>query len=171
MKTVDATFEVVKEKFSIIYEAVNTYQPSYVMEDSWEFTDKHHGGVTVKNPNYERNGYKYAIPLNYSLSCLASDYAKQGRENPSLEAYASMQKSLKRDLEASEYYLAAKVVDANGNTVLDSFSIGYVFDWSYLDGDDLEDRLKKEVSNAGAESEVLERLEALKDSVMNIFKN
>lgn len=170
MKTVDATFEVVKEKFSIIYEAVTWYEPSHALEN-WEFTDDHQGGVTIKNPNYQRNEFKYAIPLHYSLKQLSSDYAKQGRANPSREAYTSLQEELQRDLEASEYYLSAKVVDANGKTVLDSFSIGYAFDWSYSDGVDLEDRLKEEVSNSGAESEVMEQLEALKDSVMNIFKN
>lgn len=170
MKTIDATFEVVKEKFSIIYEAVTWYEPSHALEN-WEFTDDHQGGVTIKNPNYQRNEFKYAIPLHYSLKQLSSDYARQGRENPPREAYTSLQEELQRDLEASEYYLSAKVVDANGKTVLDSFSIGYAFDWHYSDGDDLEDRLKEEVSNAGAESEVMERLEALKDSVMNIFKN
>lgn len=170
MKTVDATFEVVKEKFSIIYEAVTWFIPSHALEN-WEFTDDHQGGVTIKNPNYQRNEFKYAIPLHYSLKQLSSDYAKQGRENPSREAYTSLQEELKRDLEASEYYLSAKVVDANGKMVLDSFSIGYAFDWCYSDGVDLEDRLKEEVSNSGAESEVMEQLEALKDSVMNIFKN
>ena len=127
--------------------------------------------MTVKNPIYRRNAFKYAIPLHYSLKQLSSDYAKQGRENPSKEAYISLQGELERDLEASEYIIAAKVIDANGKTVLESFYIGYAFDWAYSDGEDLEDRLKEEVSNSGAESEVLERLEALKDSVMNIFKN
>lgn len=170
MKTVDATFEVVKEKFSIIYEAVNCYESSHNLDD-WKFTNDHQGGVTIKNPNYRYNAFKYAIPLHYSLKQLSSDYAKQGRENPSREAYISLQEELKRDLEASEYYLSARVVDENGKTVLDSFSIGYAFDWCYSDGVDLEDRLKEEISNSGAESEVMEQLEALKDSVMNIFKN
>ena len=53
MKTVDATFEVVKEKFTIIYEAVNCYEASHNL-DNWKFTDDHQGGVTVKNPNYQR---------------------------------------------------------------------------------------------------------------------
>lgn len=170
MKTVDATFEVVKEKFSIIYEAVNCYEASHSL-DNWEFTDNHQGDVTIKNPNYRYNAFKYAIPLHYSLKQLSSDYAKQGRENPSKAAYISLQRELERDLEASAYNIAAKVVDENGKTVLDSFSIGYAFDWCYSDGVDLADRLKEEVSNSGAESEVMEQLEALKDSVMNIFKN
>ena len=49
MKTVDATFEVVKEKFSIIYEAVNCYEASHNL-DNWKFTDDHQGGVTIKTP-------------------------------------------------------------------------------------------------------------------------
>lgn len=168
MKTVDATFEVVEEKFTIIYEAVNCYAASHSL-DNWKFTDDHQGGVTVKNPNYQYDEFKYAIPLHYSLKQLYSDYAKQGRENPSREAYISLQKELERDLEASEYSITAKVVDSNGKTVLDSFYLGYAFDWCYSDGDDLEGRLKEEVSNSDAESEVLERLEALKELMMNIF--
>ena len=166
--TVDATYEVVKEKFSIVFEAVNCYEVSH-NADSWDFTDEHQGGVTIKNPNHDRNAFKYAIPLHYSLKQLSSDYAKQGRENPSREAYTSLQNELKRDLEASEFSLAAKVIDENGNTVLDSFHLGYAFDWCYLDNVDLDERLKEEVENLGAESEVLARLEALKNSVIDIF--
>ena len=86
MKTVDATFEVVKEKFTIIYEAVNCFEASHNL-DNWKFTDDHQGGVTIKNPNCQRNDFKYAIPLNYSLKQLSSDYAKQGRENRLTPAY------------------------------------------------------------------------------------
>ncbi|QBP33207.1 hypothetical protein Silverhawkium_gp121 [Shigella phage Silverhawkium] len=168
MKTVDATFEVQKENYSIVYEAVNFYESSHCVEN-WQFTDEHKGGVTIKVKNAGRSDYKYAIPQHYELSQLMSDYSKQGRVNPSQEAYKSLQDELQRDLEASNYILFASVVDNNGNTVLNSFSLAYSFDWCYLDGEDLEERLKEEVSNSGAEGEVLERLEALKDSVMNIF--
>ncbi|XIX91395.1 hypothetical protein AB2J12_24870 (plasmid) [Escherichia coli] len=168
MKSVESTFEVQKEKFTIIFEAMNVYEPSHCV-DNWQFTDKHKGGVTIKVKNSERNGYKYAIPMHYALSQLASDYAKQGRDNPSLAAYKSLQDELERDLGANSYILYASVVDAEGNTVLNSFSLAYGFDWCYLDGEDLDSRLKEEVSNSGAEEEVLERLEDLKDSVMNIF--
>ena len=168
MKTTDAIFEVVKEKYTIIYAAVNFYEPSHCV-DNWQFTDDHKGGVTIKVKNADRNGYKYAIPTHYALSQLASDYAKQGMDNPSLAAYKSLQDELERDLGANSYILYASVVDAEGNTVLNSFSLAYGFDWCYLDGEDLEGRLKEEVSNAGAEEEVLERLEVLKDSMMNIF--
>lgn len=168
MKFVESTFEVQKEKFTIIYEAMNICEPSHCV-DNWQFTDEHKGGVTIKVKNAERNSYKYAIPTHYPLSQLASDYAKQGRDNPSLEAYKSLQNELERDLEANSYILYASVIDAEGNTVLNSFSLAYGFDWCYLDGEDLDSLLKEEVSNAGAEEEVLERLEALKDSMMNIF--
>nr|DAJ98490.1 MAG TPA: hypothetical protein [Caudoviricetes sp.] len=168
MKFVESTFEVQKEKFTIIYEAMNICEPSHCV-DNWQFTDEHKGGVTIKVKNAERNSYKYAIPTHYPLSQLTSDYAKQGRDNPSLEAYKSLQDELERDLQANNYILYASVVDAEGNTVLNSFSLAYGFDWCYLDGEDLDSRLKEEVSNSGAEEEVLERLEDLKDSVMNIF--
>ncbi|WMU95590.1 hypothetical protein [Escherichia phage pEC-M719-6WT.1] len=168
MKFVESTFEVQKEKFTIIYEAMNICEPSHCV-DNWQFTDEHKGGVTIKVKNAERNSYKYAIPTHYTLSQLASDYAKQGRDNPSLEAYKSLQDELERDLEANSYILYASVIDAEGNTVLNSFSLAYAFDWCYLDGEDLEERLKEEVSNSDSEKEVLEHLEDLKDSVMNIF--
>ena len=168
MNFVESTFEVQKEKFTIIFEAMNICEPSHCV-DNWKFTDEHKGGVTIKVKNSERNSYKYATPTHYPLSQLASDYAKQGRSHPSLEAYKSLQNELERDLEANSYVLYASVVDAEGNTVLNSFSLAYGFDWCYLDGEDLDSRLKEEVSNLGAEEEVLERLEDLKDSVMNIF--
>ena len=38
MKTVDATFEVVKEKFTIIYEAVNCYEAIILTIGSLQMT-------------------------------------------------------------------------------------------------------------------------------------
>ena len=71
--------------------------------DQWEGTDKHHGGVTIKNPDAGRNSYKYFIPKQCTLSELAAAYAKQGRDNPSAAAYQSLQEQLVRDISASDY--------------------------------------------------------------------
>ena len=40
--------------------------------DQWEGTDKHQGGVTIKNLNADRNSWKYFIPKQCSLSDLAA---------------------------------------------------------------------------------------------------
>ena len=71
------------------------YTGSDAISDQFELTDTHQGGITIKNPEYSgRNSYEYAIPLWVSLAELTKDYAKQGRDNPSREAYDSLQKQL-----------------------------------------------------------------------------
>lgn len=66
----------------------------------WELADKHQGGVTVK---YESCTYpgepSYWTNVNYTLAELTSDYTKEGKENPSKEAYESMQKELRHYME------------------------------------------------------------------------
>ena len=107
--------------------------------DQWEGTDKHHGGVTIKNPNAVRNSYKYFIPQQCTLSELAAAYAKQGRENPSAAAYQSMQEQLMRDITASDYGFRATAY-VGDILVLDDEHIGCGFDYSYDDEGLLLDR-------------------------------
>ena len=104
--------------------------------DQWEGTDKHQGGVTITNPNADRNSWKYFIPKQYSLAELAAAYAKQGRENPSAAAYQSMQEQLMRDITASDYgfHATAYIGDI---LVLDDEPIGCGFDYSYDDEGEL----------------------------------
>ena len=71
--------------------------------DMWEGTDKHQGGVTITNPEADRNSYKYFIPKQCTLAELVAAYAKQGRENPSAAAYEALQDQLVRDISASDY--------------------------------------------------------------------
>ncbi|HDR2377230.1 TPA: hypothetical protein QCH88_004485, partial [Enterobacter asburiae] len=71
--------------------------------DEWELTDDHQGGITVKNPNADRNSYKYAIPLQYSLKERIADLIARGDDNPSRHAYEAAQDALERDLNASDY--------------------------------------------------------------------
>lgn len=107
--------------------------------DQWEGTDKHQGGVTIKNPNADRNSWKYFIPQQTSLSGLASDYAKQGRENPSFEAYQSLQNQLERDITASDYGFRVNAYIGD-ILVLDEGHVGCGFDYSYDDEGSLLDR-------------------------------
>lgn len=106
--------------------------------DQWEGTDKHQGGVTIKNLNADRNSYKYFIPRQVSLSELAAAYAKQGRENPSFEAYQSLQNELERDITASDYGFRVNAYIGD-ILVLDDEPIGCGFDYSYDDEGSLLD--------------------------------
>lgn len=107
--------------------------------DQWDGTDKHQGGVTIANPEADRNSYKYFIPKQTSLSELAADYAKQGRENPSLEAYESLQNQLERDITASDYGFRVNAYIGDV-LVLDEEHVGCGFDYSYDDKGSLLDR-------------------------------
>ena len=100
--------------------------------DTWEGTDKHRGGVTITNPEADRNSWKYFIPLQTSLSELAAAYAKQGRENPSSAAYQSLQNQLERDNSAIDYGFRATAYIGD-ILVLDDEPIGCGFDYSYDD--------------------------------------
>lgn len=106
--------------------------------DQWEGTDKHQGGVTIANPEADRNSYKYFIPKQCTLAELAASYAKQGRDNPSAAAYQSLQNQLERDLHACDYGLEASVY-VGGVKLIDGVSVGCGFDYSYLDNGDLID--------------------------------
>ena len=106
--------------------------------DQWEGADKHQGGVTITNPDADRNSWKYYIPKQCTLSELAAAYARQGRENPSFEAYQSLQNQLERDITASDYGFRATAY-VGDILVLDDEPIGCGFDYSYCDDGDLID--------------------------------
>ena len=107
--------------------------------DQWKGTDKHQGGVTIKNPNAGRNAWKYFIPQQCSMAELTSCYAKQGRDNPSAAAYRSLQNQLERDITASDYGFRVTAC-VGGILVLDDEYMGCCFDYSYDDEWSLLDR-------------------------------
>ena len=104
--------------------------------DQWEGTDKHKGGVTIANPVADRNSWKYFIPKQCTLSELAAAYAKQGRGNPSGEAYQSLRDQLHRDIHACDYgFMVSAYV--GGIEVLADEIVGCGFDHSIFDDEDL----------------------------------
>lgn len=105
--------------------------------EMWEGTDKHQGGVTVKNPEATRGSWQYFIPRETSLAELAAAYAAQGIHNASAEAYTALQYQLERDLCACDYSFRASVVVAGIEVVQDE-CVGCCFNHSYLDDEDLE---------------------------------
>ena len=129
--------------------------------DQWELTNDHKGGVTIQNSEADRNSYKYAIPQQCSLAELTAEFAKQGRENPSREAYESLQEQLIRDINASDYYFMVSA-DVDGITLLDDSVIGCGFDYSYHDKETLEEIAIQVWNEYGGEEEALQ--EALKEA-------
>ena len=123
-------------------------------DEMWEGTDKHQGGVTIKNPEATRDSWQYFIPVQTSLSELAAAYAAQGIHNASAEAYTALQYQLKRDLCACDYGFRASVVVAGIEVVRDEY-VGCCFDHSYLDDEDLETTARAVWDECGCAAEVV----------------
>jgi len=128
--------------------------------DQWKMTDTHEGGVTITNPDADRNSFKYAIPQQYTLAALTADYAKAGHANPSKDAYESLQRQLSRDINAQDYYFTVDAT-AGSYTLLDGAVIGCGFDYSYDDEGQLLDVAREVWSDYNGEEEAFE--EALKE--------
>lgn len=122
--------------------------------DMWEGTDKHQGGVTITNPEADRNSWKYFIPKQCTLSELAAAYAKQGRDNPSAAAYQSLQNQLERDISASDYGFKVSAY-VGGVEVLAGEFVGCGFDYSYDDEGDLLDAARSVWGEYGMTEEVI----------------
>ena len=132
------TFEIESGELNITVSVI-CFDCNDGFSDQWEGTDQHQGGVTIKNPNAGRNCYKYFIPQQCTLAGLVSCYAKQGRDNPSAEAYQSLQNQLERDISANDYGFRATAYIGD-ILVLDDEPIGCGFDYSYDDEGLLLDR-------------------------------
>lgn len=146
--------------------------------DQWKMTDTHEGGITITNPDADRNSFKYAIPQQVSLAELTSDYAKAGRANPSQEAYDSLQRQLSRDINANDYYFTVDAT-AGSHTLLDGAVIGCGFDYSYDDEGQLLDVAQEVWRDYDGEEEaiseavqvardLLEGVDVLKSIVENV---
>ena len=122
--------------------------------DQWEGTDKHQGGVTIANPEADRNSWKYFIPKQCTLSELAAAYAKQGRDNPSGAAYQSLQEQLERDLSASDYGFKVSAFVGVVEVLAGEF-VGCGFDYSYDDEGGLLDAARRVWDEYGTLEEVI----------------
>lgn len=131
MTTAIENFKFTKDGIDFSVDVV-CYDQYAFFQDEWKMTDKHEGGVTVKNDNFDRGSYKYAIPLQYSLAERTKDLLEQGNENPSATAYENAQKALQRDLNASDYGFRV-LAEIDGIILLDDESMGCSFDYSYHD--------------------------------------
>lgn len=123
--------------------------------DQWEGTDKHQGGVTITNPDADRNSWKYYTPKQCTLSELAAAYAEQGRDNPSGAAYQSLQEQLQRDINACDYGFKVSAF-VGGVEVLAGEFVGCGFDHSAYDEDDLNTAARRVWGEYGTTEEVIE---------------
>ena len=139
-------------KFTVSVICYNEYAG---FSDQWVMTDAHQGGVTIANPEADRNSYKYGVPQQCMLAELASSYAKQGRENPSREAYESMQNQLTRDLNASDYGFQVSA-EIDGVTLFDDENLGCSFDYSYHDDGDLLDAAQEVFKEHGIDQDAID---------------
>ena len=137
MMNIIESFEIESGELNITVSVI-CYECFDSFSDHWEGTDIHQGGVTIANPDADRNSWKYFIPKQCTLSELAAAYAKQGRDNPSAAAYQSLQEQLVRDISASDYGFKVSAF-VGGVEVLAGEYVGCGFDYSYDDEGSLLD--------------------------------
>lgn len=166
MSHVSETFAVTEAGINFVFSVVN-YESNDSFGDEWELTDSHEGGVTVKNPNHDRNSYKFAIPLNYSLKERVNYLLDSGTSatEASAEAYRQATASLERDLDATDYgfTVSASVDDVD---LLVNEAIGCSFNYSFHDEGQLID-VAKEIFNEYGMLE--EAVEMAKEAATNLI--
>lgn len=109
---------------------------------NWEQAPCHIGGETVTLPGsdcYHQSANTFWRNANYTPAQLAKEFAAQGRENPSREAYKSLQNELRSDLLGGMYAIELTVYVGAMKLASDSI----VTQWSEWDGESLADRAKE----------------------------
>jgi hypothetical protein len=115
--------------FEVEINAIKGNEGCHWLSDLYTPSDAHIAGTTIQVPSHlqTRHGHKYYIG-QYLPKDLASDYAKQGRENPSEAAYKSLQDELGHYITADTCWLEY-VWYRNGIEITTNTGCG--FDYSY----------------------------------------
>lgn len=95
----------------------------------FERADGHQGGVTVSIDSDYRGPKTHWIPTQTSIAELSREYAKQGRENPSREAYESLQRECEAEV-CGNMYTASVTVSLHG-VELAADTIGFAWHDNY----------------------------------------
>ena len=148
---IDFTIETQSAEIHVSVISLDSFD---AFDEMWEGTDKHQGGVTIKNLKATLSSWQYFVPRQTSLSELASAYAAQGIPNASAEAYTALQYQLERDLCACDYSFRASVVVAGIEVVQDEY-VGCCFNHSYLDDEDLETTARALWDECGCTAEIV----------------
>lgn len=147
------TFEIESGELTINVSVV-CYECNGGFDEQWEGTDEHRGGVTIANPEADRNSWKYFIPKQCTLKDLAASYAKQGRHNACGNAYQALREQLERDLHACDYGFEVSAY-IGGIEVLANEYVGCGFDHSIFDDDDLITAARRVWDEYGTLEEVI----------------
>lgn len=158
--------ERTKGAYTIKIEIVDFCQGSPWFSELYTPADCHQAGETIQVPSHlqHRNGHKFYTG-QYTPSQLASDYAKQGRENPSREAYESLQKEMGYYITATDCALRCRVLKA-GIELAKKYSVGFDYSYEYTEAS-IEDMAKNQLSEHGRDfikeaiSEARDTLQAL----------
>jgi hypothetical protein len=124
---------ILQEGFTVTINIIEGHEGSNSFSDMYTASE-HIGGTTVQVPNelQSRNGYKYFIGQTTPAE-LAQWYAKQGKENPSAEAYKSLQEDLGMYLTADTCWLEY-VWHKNGIEVHTATSCCFEYSYDYSKG-------------------------------------
>lgn len=138
----------------IVIDAVDWCDGSHWFDDLYEVTDEHIAGTTIRIPPeflHHNEQRKFVIGQSTPAE-VAAHYAKQGRPNPSREAYESLQRELRYYMTATDCSLRVRVF-ANGDKVAEEYgSVGFEHSWEY--GDSLEDVGREMLREFGMREEV-----------------
>jgi len=146
---------------------VDLAQEGTLLQDRWVPVEDHQAGQTVQIPHHlqDRAPHKYYVGQTTPAE-LSASYAKQGRANPSLTAYQSLQEELAYDLTAGEYALECRVI-VNG-IPLARATPSVVFDYSMLySAESLTQRATECLNEIGREF-VFEALQAARDKLTTL---
>lgn len=135
---------------------VVSFDENALFDDEWKMTDTHQGGVTVKNPEADRNSYKFAIPLQYTLADRVRDLLASGvpASEASAKAYEKAQDALSRDLSACDYGYEV-TAEIGGVCLLNAENVGCSFNYSYEDDDTLLKAAQDSFEENGVKEEAI----------------
>jgi len=146
--------------------SVVCYNEFALFSEMYTMTDKHQGGVTIKNPSHHRGGYKYAIP-EFSLAERAGYLRDNGDPNPCASAYEAATKALERDLNASDYGFRVSA-SVEGVDLFNDECIGCSFDYSYDDEGTLLDIAQTVFNESAIDDAVTQAKEAVKEILSKV---
>ena len=117
--------------FEVIYSyTIDQYENPNTVFGIWTPADYHEAGQTVQDCQAERGCPKFYTSCNYTPAELAKEYAKQGRKNPSKEAYNSLQNELLHYLYGFCFYAEIEIKRAGIWLAGDWISSDYS-DWAF----------------------------------------
>lgn len=145
MYTTETLEDRSKNGWQIVIDVVDFCEGLHWFADLYTESE-HIGGETIAAPAQLCRGAVQHYRGQYTPAELASDYAKQGRENPSREAYATLQKELAHYIQASDCALKC-TVSRNGIVLASGY--GVMFDWSHELEQGLEDTARAMLRDYG----------------------